>query len=407
MNIIQATGLDEQWDNYFLASVRRRDWPNVQYIKDMALKETTSHLVVGVRKRTVKLLCALASGKPLIFCANHLKECIQIRKFDVDPSKHDLGCQPAKNDVFIAHHLVRKAWAENGGFFVNETVVILLKDQDLKNKTKRILTFGGAKVLDRTVNHLLHYFDPEITLVVTEPSLIDEDEKYKQFSDACEVPMVSVAYIEESLTTPVRPDKKLFSIFSPEIRSFDTKLNGFNQAQPVHNRQRCGSPDFFSHSSIKSIHPAAKPRSSRPTTAKHEVPDFVKISELEASPRSTTASTLASEVSMSDDPVADLEESPREKDSDDLHLELMSILNRNSGANQSAKTKGRRTPTPTRLKTTELKKAAAMFTVKKKPGIPTFDQLILDSIVSVATKNRNTVVNGSTANDSFVSSEDG
>ena len=117
------------------------------------------------------------------------------------------------------------------GHFGEETAVILLDDNELKYKVKRILVAGGATVKGLTVKHLVDNFDQDIDFVITDPDLFEnkdpETNIYQQLVDICrdhEVPMVSVAYVEMCLTSAVRPSKSLFSVLRDEIIQWNIQV---------------------------------------------------------------------------------------------------------------------------------------------------------------------------------------
>ena len=123
--------------------------------KDAVLDTKTSHLIVGRLRRTEKLLCAIASGRPLIVLADRLVcnaapgggSWVDHLAKNLGDAGHQSPGQPAR--VFIPSKAKRDLWATSGGFFARETAVILLTDNEAKAKCKRVLEAGGATVLPR------------------------------------------------------------------------------------------------------------------------------------------------------------------------------------------------------------------------------------------------------------------
>lgn len=73
------TGLDDNWTNYLAAEVENlkasqgsAGKQSLSFRKDPVFESRTTHLVVGRVRRTEKLLCAIASGKPQIVLAERL-----------------------------------------------------------------------------------------------------------------------------------------------------------------------------------------------------------------------------------------------------------------------------------------------------------------------------------------------
>ena len=118
--------------------------------KDAVLDSKTSHLIVGRLRRTEKLLCAIASGRPSIVLADSLVNAAGSSWVDhLAKNVGDAGQSPSPNGVYIPHKAKRDQWASAGGFFARETAVILLTDNEAKAKVKRVFEAGGATVLPR------------------------------------------------------------------------------------------------------------------------------------------------------------------------------------------------------------------------------------------------------------------
>ena len=114
-----------------------------------------------------------------------------------------------------------------------------------------LLQNGGGTVLARTVQHLVDNFEEgTIDTVIADPELFTNKdtphhEKYLQVAEICEehrVPIVSVTYVESTLTTAVRPSKARYSALNPEMQEFHTKVKAETARMPAWDKKRDGSP---------------------------------------------------------------------------------------------------------------------------------------------------------------------
>ena len=114
-----------------------------------------------------------------------------------------------------------------------------------------LLQNGGGTVLARTVQHLVDNFEEgTIDTVIADPELFTNKdtphhEKYLQVAEICEehrVPIVSVTYVESTLTTAVRPSKARYSALNPEMQEFHTKVKAEISRMPAWDKKRDGSP---------------------------------------------------------------------------------------------------------------------------------------------------------------------
>ena len=170
--IIQGSGLEETAENDIFRSLGlknskefnlngkfgQKQLVSCKYVrrKDMKTLGPNTHLLV-VRtpiKRSEKLLSALANGIPIV-PEDFIRKVIKDQQW-YNPSDYDIGHgqQLPQAELFFHSYLKRDKEKKNGGKFKGECCVVLLRDDNLKTKYKQILTFGGAKVLDRTIKHL-------------------------------------------------------------------------------------------------------------------------------------------------------------------------------------------------------------------------------------------------------------
>ena len=106
-------------------------------------------------------------------------------------------------------------------------------------------------MLARTVQHLVDNFEEgTIDTVIADPELFTNKdtphhEKYLRVAEICEehrVPIVSVTYVESTLTTAVRPSKARYSALNPEMQEFHTKVQAEIARMPAWDKKRDGSP---------------------------------------------------------------------------------------------------------------------------------------------------------------------
>ena len=170
--IMQGSGLEETAENDIFKSLGFNSSKELNLIgkfgqkqvykckyvrrKDMkALSPNTYLLVVRTPiKRSEKLLSALANGIPIVPEA-FIRKVIKDQQW-YNPSDYDIGHgqQLPQAELFFHSYPKRDKEKKNGGKFKGECCVVFLRDDYLKTKYKRILDFGGAKVLDRTIQHL-------------------------------------------------------------------------------------------------------------------------------------------------------------------------------------------------------------------------------------------------------------
>ena len=170
--IIQGSGLEETAENDIFRSLGfknakefnlngklgQKQTYKCKYVrrKDIKLLSPNTHLLV-VRtpiKRSEKVLSALANGIPIVPEA-FIRKVIKDQQW-YDPNDYDIshGQQLPESELFFNSYPKRDKEKKNGGKFKGECCVVLLRDDNLKTNYKQILTFGGAKVLDRTMQHL-------------------------------------------------------------------------------------------------------------------------------------------------------------------------------------------------------------------------------------------------------------
>ena len=167
VKILQGSGLDDQTENEFyrkfsfelngsLLGKKKVDGKFVRRTAMSYLHPSTEFLIVRAPfKRSEKLLTALAKGIWILHEA-FIRKVINNEKW-IEPKEFDIGNKPAGNSELELHFPFRSerlTHKKNGGIFKGEYVVVLLPEE-LKRKYERILEAGGAKVLSRTVQHLV------------------------------------------------------------------------------------------------------------------------------------------------------------------------------------------------------------------------------------------------------------
>ena len=170
--IIQGSGLGETEENDIFRSLGLKNSKEFnlngkfgqkqvykcKYVrrKDIKHLSPNTHLLVirAPIKRSEKLLSALANGIPIVYEA-FIRKVIKDQQW-YNPSDYDIGHgqQLPGSELFFHSYPERDKEKKNGGKFKGECCVVLLRDDNLKTKYKQILTLGGAKVLDRTIQHL-------------------------------------------------------------------------------------------------------------------------------------------------------------------------------------------------------------------------------------------------------------
>ena len=164
--VIQGSGLNDETENEFYRKFnfelnekfggKKLDC-HFKRRKDIAyLHPATSYLIVRAPfKRSEKVLSALAKGIWILHEA-FIRKVIIEQKW-VDPKDFDIGNhQSPLSELHFPFIGRRKLVQGNGGMFGDECVVVLIRDNNLKEKYRRILEAGGSKVLIRTVQQ---FFD--------------------------------------------------------------------------------------------------------------------------------------------------------------------------------------------------------------------------------------------------------
>ena len=162
--VIQGSGLNDETENEFFRKFndlkgkygeRKFDCLFIRRNKLAYLHPSTEYLIVRAPfKRSEKILTALAKGAWILH-ESFIRKIIRVERW-LDPHGFDVGnASNPQSELHFPFIAQRNRIKNGGGMFKNECAVVLLQDHQLTEKYRRILAAGGAKVLERTVLHLV------------------------------------------------------------------------------------------------------------------------------------------------------------------------------------------------------------------------------------------------------------